>query len=402
MMLQELLHRPMLSRYIGSMFLSTMAYQMLAVAIGWQVYDLTGSAMALGLVGLFQFIPQLLLTLIVGHFADQYDRRTIVIVTRLIQCGLVSVFALGNWFGWINLPVILLCTALLGAAKSFESPAQQALLPALVDTNWLPRALAFNSSFRETAVIVGPAMGGLLYALQADLVYWTCAVFFLLSSVTLSALPKATKKVQRQPITWDTALAGIRFIRQKPVLLGAISLDLFSVLLGGATALLPIFAKDILHTGPWGLGLLRAAPSVGAIVMSLLLARYTIQRHAGSIMFGAVAMFGISTLIFGLSQSFGVSLLALVILGASDMVSVVIRSSLIQLETPDAMRGRVSAVNSIFIGASNQLGEFESGITAAWLGAVPAVLLGGVGTLVVVGVWIYCFPLLAKRQALNA
>ena len=395
------LQQPAFIRFLSSMALSSLAYQMLVVAVGWQVYDLTHSAMSLGLIGLMQFTPQFLLTLVVGHVADRYDRRLIVVGTRLLQALLVSILALGSWQGWIAIHGIFACAFLLGATRAFESPAQQALLPSLIDSSNLPRALALNSSLREASVIIGPALGGLLYALHPEMVYWCSAVSFLLSTVAMSLIPKPAKVVHREPPTLRSVFAGFSYIRHNPVVLGAISLDLFSVLLGGATALLPIFARDILNTGPWGLGLLRAAPSVGAVVMSLLLARYAIRNHAGKIMFAAVATFGVATIIFGLSESFLLSFSALLVLGASDMVSVVIRSSLIQLETPDEMRGRVSAVNFIFIGASNQLGEFESGVTAAWWGVVPAVVVGGIGTLLIVALWMKYFPALAQRQQLT-
>lgn len=397
----ENLKHPVFIRFMSSMALSSLAYQMLVVAVGWQIYDLTQSALNLGLIGLIQFLPQFLLTLVVGHVADRYDRRLIVITTRLTQCFLVSILAFANWQGWISVHAIYVCAFLLGATRAFEAPAQQALLPSLVDISFLPRALAMNSSLREAAVIIGPAVGGFLYALHADIVYWFSSICFLLSGVAMSMIPKPEKQIHREPPSFKSVFAGFRYIKQNPVVLGAISLDLFSVLLGGATALLPIFAKDILHTGPWGLGLLRAAPSVGAVLMSLVLTRYVIKKNAGKLMFAAVATFGFSTIIFGLSESFVLSFAALFVLGASDMISVVIRSSLIQLETPDEMRGRVSAVNFIFIGASNQLGEFESGVTAAWLGTVPAVVVGGIGTLLVVILWMRFFPALSQRQALS-
>ena len=395
------LQQPAFIRFLSSMALSSLAYQMLVVAVGWQVYDLTHSAMSLGLIGLMQFTPQFLLTLVVGHVADRYDRRLIVMMTRLLQGVLVGILAFGSWQDWMSINGIFACAFFLGATRAFESPAQQALLPSLIDNSSLPRALALNSSLREASVIIGPALGGLLYALHPEMVYWCSAVSFLLASVAMSLIPKPAKVVHREPPTLRSVFAGFSYIRHNPVVLGAISLDLFSVLLGGATALLPIFARDILNTGPWGLGLLRAAPSVGAVVMSLLLARYVIRNNAGKIMFAAVAVFGVATIIFGLSESFLLSFTALLVLGASDMVSVVVRSSLIQLETPDEMRGRVSAVNFIFIGASNQLGEFESGVTAAWWGVVQAVVVGGIGTLLIVALWMKYFPALVQRQQLT-
>lgn len=392
--------QPVFLCFLASMALSSLAYQMLVVAVGWQVYDLTHSAMDLGWIGLIQFAPQCLLTLLVGHAADRYDRRRIIMATRVIQCLMVCVLAIGNWQGWISVHALYLCAFLLGASRAFEAPAQQALLPRLIDKDQLPRALAMNSSVRSTAVIIGPALGGLLYALQPETLYWSCSLFLLCSAIAMACIPKPARVISKPAPTIDSVFAGFRYIRNNPVILGAISLDLFSVLLGGATALLPIFAKDILHCDTWGLGLLRAAPSVGAMLMSLILARYSIQRHAGKLMFASVAIFGLATIVFGLSTALPLSLAALVILGASDMVSVVIRSSLVQLETPDEMRGRVSAVNLIFIGASNQLGEFESGLTAAWWGTVPAVVIGGLGTLGVVLMWMKLFPTLTQRQAL--
>jgi len=285
-------------------------------------------------------------------------------------------------------------------ARAFEAPSLQSLLPTLVRDEHLPKSLAWAASARQAAVITGPALGGLIYALDASAVYGGCAMAYLAAAFWLNQLPPAAARPPAEPASIKSALAGITFIRSKPAVLGAISLDLFSVLLGGATALLPVYARDILHTGPWGLGLLRTAPAIGALSMSLYLARHPLQRHVGRTMGLAVTMFGLTTIVFGFSHWFALSLLSLLVMGASDMVSVVIRSSLVQLETPDAMRGRVSAVNFIFIGTSNQLGEFESGITAAWLGTMPAVVVGGIGTLVVVMLWRRWFPELFARDRL--
>jgi MFS family permease len=302
---------------------------------------------------------------------------------------------------WISRDLILGVSLLLGVARSFQMTAQQALTPLLVPAQILARAMAFSSSGNQAAIICGPALGGFLYAAGASVVYAVCAVLFVLGASLVWSARYEHKPAPRAPITMDTLLAGVRFIRAKPVVLGAISLDLFAVLLGGATALLPIFARDILHVGPEGLGLLRGAPAMGALLMSLVLARWTIRRRAGTILFSCVAVFGITTIVFGLSHAFWLSMAALFINGAVDMVSVVVRQTLVQLDTPDEMRGRVSAVNSIFIGASNQLGEFESGATAALLGPVGAVVLGGAGTLVVVGLWMRWFPQLRKRKSLS-
>jgi len=290
---------------------------------------------------------------------------------------------------------------LLGVARSFQMTAQQALTPLLVPAQILARAMAFSSSGNQAAIIGGPALGGFLYAAGAGVVYVACAALFVLGASLVWSARYEHIPAPRAPITMDTLLAGVRFIRAKPVVLGAISLDLFAVLLGGATALLPIFARDILHVGPEGLGLLRGAPAMGALLMSLVLAHWTIRSRAGTILFSCVAVFGITTIVFGLSHAFWLSMVALFINGAVDMVSVVVRQTLVQLDTPNEMRGRVSAVNSIFIGASNQLGEFESGATAALLGPVGAVVLGGAGTLVVVGLWMRWFPELRHRKSLS-
>jgi len=358
----------------------TMANQMLMVGVGWQMYDLTHSAWSLGLVGLFQFVPALALALVSGHVADRHDRRHIVAAAMLLQ---------------------LFAALLLGVARSFQMTAQQALTPLLVPPAMLARAMAFSSSGNQAAIIGGPALGGFLYAAGAGTVYVVCAVLFVVGAAMVWSARYEHKPVPRAPVTLDTLLAGVRFIRDRPVVLGAISLDLFAVLLGGATALLPIYARDILHVGPEGLGLLRGAPAMGALVMSLALSRWTLQRNAGKILFGSVATFGVTTVVFGVSHLFWLSMVALFINGAADMISVVIRQTLVQLDTPDEMRGRVSAVNSIFIGASNQLGEFESGATAALLGPIGAVVLGGTGTLLVVGLWMRWFPQLRDRERLS-
>jgi MFS family permease len=282
----------------------------------------------------------------------------------------------------------------IGATHAFESPTLQALVPGLVPARLLPRAVAWAASATQTAVIIGPALGGFIYVLGPSAVYTTSSVLFIGASLLVSLIRIESVLPRREPATLSSLLAGIAFIKSRPAILGAISLDLFAVLLGGATALLPIYAHDILATGPLGLGLLRSAPAVGALSTAIFLARRPLSRRVGRSMFIAVAVFGLATIVFALSRSFVLSLATLVVLGASDMISVVVRSSFVQLETPDHMRGRVSAVNSVFIGTSNQLGEFESGVTAAWLGPVPAVLLGGVGTVVVVLLWIRLFPTL--------
>lgn len=375
--------------------------QMLMVAVGWQMYDLTGSAWDLGLVGLLQFLPALLLTLVAGHVADRHDRARILAACMGAQTVVAGVLVAATWGHWVGRELLLALSVAIGTAKAFQMPAQQALVPSLVPPGVLPRALAFSSAGMQAAIIGGPALGGFLYVAGAAVVYAVCAACFLAAGALFLRIGHPHVPPPREPVSMATVLAGFRFIWQRPVVLGAISLDLFAVLLGGATALLPMFAKDVLHTGPWGLGLLRAAPAAGALCMSVVLTRWPISRRVGHAMFAAVAVYGLATIGFALSTVFALSLAALWVSGAADMVSVVIRQSLVQLETPDAMRGRVSAVNSIFIGASNQLGEFESGATAALLGPVGSVLLGGAGTLVVAALWMKLFPDLARRERLT-
>lgn len=387
-------------RFVCAQTSDFLAYHMLTVAVGWQMYDLTNSPLSLGLVGLVQFLPQFCLTLVVGHVADRYARQRVVMVCQAVMFLVCALLAAGSITHSLTEGLVLACACALGSARAFIHPTMSALLPSLLTPQLLPRGLALSASGRQAGIILGPALGGALYAAGAGVVYTACALAFTLSLAALARLRPPVRTAPREPATLRSVLGGIVYIRSRPEILGAISLDLFSVLLGGATALLPIFARDILNTGPWGLGLLRAAPAVGALGMSLVLARFPMRRKVGRIMFSAVAAFGLATIVFGLSRSFALSMAALAVLGAADMVSVVVRSSLVQLETPDEMRGRVSAVNSIFIGTSNQLGEFESGITAAWLGTVPAVVLGGVCTLAVVLVWMRLFPALLKRERL--
>ena len=381
---------------------SGFGFQMLSVAVGWQIYSITGRALDLGLIGLVQFVPSLLLALPAGHVADQFERRRIVLWGLGVEWIAIAALAASTLTGHFSELGTLGLLFVIGVAKAFESPALHAMLPALVPAPLLPRAMAMNSSADQAAMIIGPALGGFLYLAGPGVVYSAAALLYLLSALLMARLGYRQVRSPREPATLQTVFAGVSFIRSRPDVLGVISLDLFAVLLGGATALLPIFASDILHTGAWGLGLLRAAPAAGALLMSLWLARYALQRHIGRTMFAAVAAFGLATLVFALSTVLWLSLAALVALGAFDMVSMVIRHSLVQLDTPDDMRGRVGAVNGIFINTSNQLGEFESGMLAAWIGAVPAVALGGIGTLLVVGLWIRMFPTLRRRQTLQA
>jgi MFS family permease len=376
------------------------AGQMLMVAVGWQMYDLTGSAWDLGLVGLMQFAPAVLLTLPAGHAIDRFHRARIVALCQGLQVAMAALLWAGSVGGWADRTLLLAISVGLGAVRALQMPAQQALTPLLVPQALLPRALAASSAGLQAAIIAGPAIGGLVYVAGAGAVYATCAALFGLGAALCLAIRYDHVPPPAEPVTWATLTAGLAFVWQRKVVLGAISLDLFAVLLGGATALLPMFAKDVLHVGPWGLGLLRSAPAVGALAMSLVLARWPVRRRTGPLLLGAVAVFGAAQLAFGLSTLLGLSLAALAVSGAADMVSVVIRQTLVQLETPNEMRGRVSAVNSVFIGASNQLGEFESGATAAWLGPVGSVVLGGVGTLIVAALWLKLFPALARRDEL--
>ena len=393
---------PSFLRFWWSRVAATTAQQMTMVALGWHMYDLTGSALDLGWVGLAQFVPALLLALPAGHLIDRHPRHLILALCLAAQTGVALALLAGTLGGWVGRDAILGLSLVLGAVRAFQMPAQQALAPQLVPAEVLPRALAFSSAGMQGAIIVGPALGGLIYAGGAGAVYATSAVLSMLGSALLLGLRVPAPRAGREPMTLATLFAGFRFIWQRKPVLGAVSLDLFAVLLGGATALLPIFARDILHSGPFGVGLLRSAPAVGALAMSIALSRWPIARRAGPAMFVAVALYGVAMIVFGLSTAFWLSFGALLVSGAADMVSVVIRQSLVQLETPDDMRGRVSAVNSIFIGASNQLGEFESGLTAAWLGAVGSVVAGGVRTLAVVGLWVRLFPALARRERLTA
>ncbi|MEB0010136.1 MFS transporter [Glaciimonas sp. GNP009] len=380
---------------------STVANQMQIVAVGWQVYQMTGSAFDLGIVGLVQFLPALFLALVVGHVADRYDRRQIARICLFIEGIAAAILALGSIQGWLSKDAIFVIVFIIGATRAFESPTMQALVPGLVPARLLPRAVAWAASATQTAVIIGPALGGFIYALGASAVYAISSAAFIIASVLVNRIRIETVLPKREPATLTSLFAGIAFIKSRPAVLGAISLDLFAVLLGGATALLPIFAHDILATGPLGLGLLRSAPAIGALSVGLYLTRRPLTKRVGRSMFIAVAIFGVATVVFALSRSMALSLVALVILGASDMISVVVRSSFVQLQTPDAMRGRVSAVNSVFVGTSNQLGEFESGITASWVGPVPAVMIGGIGTIIVVALWIRLFPELFKVDRLT-
>ena len=372
---------------------------MLAVAVGWQLYALPGSALDLGLVGLAEFAPIGALTLVVGQAADRYDRRLIAVACQIVKAAATAALVLGTLGAWLSKASILTIVAIIGAARAFESPTMTAMVPEVVPRARVARAMAWLVSANQTAQIVGPAVGGLLYALGPATAYSTAGALFVLAGASAAAIRRQRTARARPPVTLETVFSGVAYIRQRPVLLGTMSLDLFDVLLGGATALLPIYARDILGAGPTGLGLLRSAPAVGALLTSIFLARYPLERGIGRTLFRAVMVFGAATVVFGLSTSFALSLVALSVLGAADVVSVVIRVSLVQLRTPDEMRGRVSAVHSLFTGTSNQLGAFESGLVASLVGTVPAVLIGGLGTIAVAMLWMVLFPELRRIRA---
>ncbi|MBI4083467.1 MAG: MFS transporter [Candidatus Lambdaproteobacteria bacterium] len=397
------LHRhPPFALAWGARACATAAFQMQGVAVGWQVYDLTGSALALGLVGLTQFLPLPLLALAIGHVADRYDRRVVVRLCMAVEALAALALALGGATGRLTFAGILAIVFVSGAARAFESPTLQALVPTLVPAPVIPRAVAAATSANQVAVILGPALGGFIYAAGPGVAYAACAAAFLLASALVAAIRIALPAGERRPASLSTVLAGVVFVRRQRVLLGLISLDLFAVLLGESTALLPIFARDILATGPWGLGLLRGAPALGAVATALFLARYPIRRRTGRAMLAAVALFGGATIGFALSTSFLLSLAILGLMGAANAVNVVIRHSIVQTRTPNEMRGRVSTISAMSTGTSNRLGEFESGVVAAWVGAVPSVLIGGIGTLVIVLAWMRLFPEIARIDALGS
>jgi MFS family permease len=391
--------------YLLSRLALIMATQMLSVAVGWQVYEITGKALALGLSGLALFLPSFLLALAGGHVADRRDRRTILCVCHFGVTACAATLATMGFLGGRSLLPIYAVLAVLGTIRAFSGPAGQALMPNLVERAELERAVALGSSSWQLAMIAGPSVGGALYAATggAWVVYACCAVMAAIAFACVVAIGRAPEDPTRRraPASWSTLLAGIKYVWSDKPILGSISLDLFAVLLGGAVALLPIFAKDLLHVGPWGLGMLRSAPAVGAASVAFYLSFRPLRRRAGLMMFAGVLLFGVVTIVFGVSRSFGVSLVALLILGGADMLSVVVRSTLIQVRTPDEMRGRVGAVNLVFIGASNELGEFESGVTAAFLGPVLAVVVGGVGTCLVVVIWALLFPELRRVDRLD-
>ena len=388
-------------------FLIEIAIEMQSVAVGWQVYEITKRPLDLGLVGLAQFLPGILLFLVTGHVADRFDRRKLLM---LCYCG----FAVGSGLLWTialrgtggmhaNVYHIYAVLVLVGAANALSGPVSRALLPQLVPEEHFPNAVAWNASVMQGGTILGPAVGGLIYALfrGPSAVYFTAMLTSLVALACTLRIKPQMKPRTREAVSLTTVLAGFRYIGRHKLILGSISLDMFAVLLGGAVALLPVYAREILKTGPWGLGLLRSAPGVGAALMAILIAHRPLRGRAGPTMLWCVAGFGVCTILFGISRSIVLSLVALLLIGATDMVSVIIRGTLIQLGTPDEMRGRVNAVDMLFIGVSNEVGQFESGLTAQWFGTVPAVVLGGVGTLIVIALWAWWFPELRKADQLT-
>lgn len=392
--LGKLIHYPAFTRFLSARLLASVAVQMQTVAVGWQIYSITGKPLDLGLIGLSQFLPFVLLVLPAGHIADRHNRVRIlalcIALEFLCALALLAFTHSGLTVAWPVFAVMVV----FGVARAFSMPAGQAVTPNLVPPALFARAVAVNSSTWQVSTIVGPAIGGLVYLAGPDIVYGTVAALLAAAFFLVYGVKVAQERRPETPHSWHELLEGLRFVWQKKVILGAVSLDLFAVLFGGAVALLPAVASDILHVGPAGFGWLRAAPGIGASTIALVLAWRPITNHVGAKMFAGVAVFGVATVVFGLSQEYFLSLAALVVIGASDMVSVYIRHLLVQLETPDAIRGRVSAVNAVFIGASNELGEFESGVTAAWWGLKPAVVVGGLASVAIAGIWIKGFPAL--------
>lgn len=388
---------------VGRLFI-VLALEMQSVAVGWQVYDITKRPLDLGLVGLAQFLPGIFLFLVSGHVADRFDRRHLLLVC---YAGFALCSGLLLEISWRSVPsvnAIYLVLVLLGVVRSFNGPAGRALLPQLVPEQHFPSAVAWNASIFQSATIMGPVVGGLIYAAFRGpaAVYATALAGGGIALFAAAQIKHRMRVRRREQLALTSVLAGFRYVWKQKLILGSISLDMFAVLLGGAVALLPVYAREILHTGPWGLGLLRSAPGVGAGTMALLLAHRPLRGRVGATMLWCVAGFGVFTIVFGLSHNMIISLVALALVGASDMVSVVIRGTLVQLATPDEMRGRVNAIDMLFIGTSNEFGQFESGITAQWFGTVPAVVLGGIGTLVVIAIWAWRFPELRRADQITS
>jgi len=398
---QGLVRRPAFACFLLARFSASLAYQMVSVAVGWQIYALTGDPLHLGLIGLAQFAPMLLLTLVVGHVADRYDRRRIVAVCMAIEALAAGALAWVSLSGQATQAVVYTAVIIMSAARAFEAPTLPALIPAVVPRAIIARATALATSANQIAQIAGPSLGGVGYGLGAGWVYLFAAGCYLTGLAAMLKMRVDRSPPRKEPTTLRTLLAGFTFIASRRILLGTLTLDLFAVLLGGATALLPVFAKDILHAGPWALGVLRTAPACGAVAMAFILGRNGLTGKVGTTLFCALFVFGAATIVFGLSHSITLSVVALTILGAADAVSVVVRASLVQLNTPTEMLGRVSAINTLFVGTSNQLGEFRAGMMAAATGAVPAVVLGGVGTIVIAALWMWRYPELRRLRSLH-
>ena len=394
---------PAFLKFQAARFFIVVATEMQAVAVGWQVYEITKRPLDLGLVGLAQFLPGIVLFLVSGHVADRFNRRNLLI---LCDVGFATCFVLLlaiTLRGAVSIAAVFAVLVLLGVVRSFNGPVSRAMLPHLVPPEHFAGSVAWASSIFQAATILGPILGGLIYAFaRGPVAVYVCAALAAGVAIALTLqLPAQEKERARPAANLSTVFEGFRYIWREKLILGAISLDLFAVLLGGAVALLPVYAREILNAGPWALGILRSAPGVGAGIMAIAIAHRPLKNRAGATMLWCVAGFGLCTVIFGVSRSFAISLAALFLVGATDMVSVIVRATLIQVKTPDEMRGRVNAVDMIFIGASNELGQFESGITAQWFGAVPAVILGGIGAIVVTGLWAWMFPQLRKVNELT-
>ncbi|MBI1622091.1 MFS transporter [Aquamicrobium zhengzhouense] len=389
------------ARFFAARFAATFAIQIVSVAVGWQIYDLTRNPFDLGLVGLVQFAPALLLVLVTGAASDRFGRRLIMCISICVEAFCALALLLLTLRGLTSPAQIFIVLAVFGTARAFFMPASSSLVANLVPAKDFANAVAWNSSAWQIATIVGPVAGGLLYGVSPIAAYSVATLIMLVGALLIASIPTPKQHFDNEPRSLDTLFAGFRYILSQKIVFGAISLDLFAVLLSGAVALLPVYARDILELGPWGLGLLRSAPGVGAVCVAVWLAGHPIRDHAGLVMFFFVGLFGIFTAIFGVSTVPWLSIVALALLGAADMVSVYIRSTLIQLWTPDRVRGRVSAVNGVFVGASNELGEFRAGTMAALIGTVPAVTIGGIGAVGVAALWAWLFPELRKARRLD-
>ncbi|WP_311030814.1 MFS transporter [Mesorhizobium koreense] len=393
-------HRAYL-RFWTARLLTTFATQVVSVAVGWQMYDLTRDPFDLGLVGIVQFLPSLILFLVTGIVADRFGRRIIMGLAGLLEAACAAALLLLTWSGAISAALIFAVLAVFGVARAFFSPASASLVANLVPEEDFANAVAWNSSAWQVATIAGPTAGGLLYGISPVIAFATAASMMAAGGLLALSIPKPAQQSQAEKPSLDMLFAGFRYIRAEKVVLGAISLDLFAVLLGGAVALLPVYARDILDLGPWGLGLLRSAPGVGSLAVAVWLAGHPVRDRAGAIMFVGVGLFGLFTTLFGLSTITWLSVATLALIGAADMVSVYVRETLIQLWTPDHLRGRVNAVNMVFVGASNEVGEFRAGTMAALIGTVPAVVVGGIGAIAVAGLWAGLFPALRKVRHLD-